>query len=130
MNPQTSTSQSLAVSIIDRVESLLLEAEQAAKPLELEPYRARLFESFVMTDAAGYLEDDASCDMSADGLCRSLATRWGLAEATRESFAKQTKLAPGELSRMRLLWSLMRMWMEWSYAWERWPEFHSESESA
>ena len=27
---------------------------------------------------------------------------------------------------MRLLWSVMRMWMEWTYAWQRWAEFHQE----
>jgi len=25
---------------------------------------------------------------------------------------------------MRMLWSFLRMWMEWAYAWERWSEFH------
>ena len=29
-----------------------------------------------------------------------------------------------QLAKMRLLWSVMRMWMEWDYAWERWAEFH------
>jgi hypothetical protein len=129
MTPQTSSSPTLAVGIIDRVESLLVEAEQSGKPLELEPYRTQLFELFVMTDAAGYLDDESACDMSADGLCRALSGRWGLADATRESFANKTKLPPDQLARMRLLWSLMRMWMEWSYAWKRWAEFHAESES-
>ena len=30
----------------------------------------------------------------------------------------------GESRTERLLWSVMRMWMEWDYAWERWEEFH------
>jgi len=127
MNPQASTGHSLAGDIVDRVEKLLLEAEQAGKPLEIDPFRAQLFELFVMTDAAGYLEEDADEDISADGLCRALAERWGLADATRESFTNQTKLPARQLARMRSLWSLMRMWMEWSYAWQRWAEFHSDS---
>ncbi len=128
MNPQAARGSSLADDIVERVETLILDAEAAAKPLELEPFRPRLFELFVMTDAAGYLDEEADCDLSADGLCRVLATRWGLADSTRESFTNQTKLAPEQLSRMRLLWSLMRMWMEWSYAWKRWPEFHAEAD--
>jgi len=127
MNSQASTGHSLAGDIVDRVEKLLLEAEQAGKPLEIDPFRAQLFELFVMTDAAGYLEEDADEDISADGLCRALAERWGLADATRESFTNQTKLPARQLARMRSLWSLMRMWMEWSYAWQRWAEFHSDS---
>ena len=31
---------------------------------------------------------------------------------------------PAHLQKMRSLWSIMRMWMEWTYAWQRWPEFH------
>ena len=66
-------------------------------------------------------------DLTADGLCRTLAERWNLADATRESFSNQTRLPKEHLARMRLLWSVMRMWMEWTYAWQRWPEFHRGS---
>jgi hypothetical protein len=116
----------LANNILDRVDTLVSDSERQGKPLELEPYRPQLFEAFVMADAAGYLDEDADCDMSADGLCKALAERWGLGDATREAFTNQTKLGADQLTRMRLLWSLMRMWMEWSYAWERWGEFHSQ----
>jgi hypothetical protein len=51
--------------------------------------------------------------------------------AAREAQALQTRLPADQLERMRLLWSVMRMWIEWSYAWRRWNEFHSPpSESA
>ena len=58
-----------------------------------------------------------------------MAVRWNLADPTREAFASQRKLPPEHLARMRLLWSVMRMWMEWSYAWERWPEFHRDQKN-
>jgi hypothetical protein len=31
------------------------------------------------------------------------------------------------LKRLKLLSSFIRMWMEWTYAWQRWHEFHDES---
>ena len=118
--------RSLANSIINRVENLMLEAEQTGKPLEIAPYREQLFELFVTAEGAGFLEDDSDPDLTGDGLCRSLAKRWNLADATRESWQRQQKLPPEQLQKMRLLWSVMRMWMEWSYAWKRWDEFHAD----
>jgi hypothetical protein len=129
MAPQVSARPTLANNIIERIDVILTDAEKQGKPLELDPYRPQLFEAFVMADAAGYLGEDSPCDMSSDGLCRALAERWGLTEAARESFANQKKLDADQLARMRLLWSLMRMWMEWSYAWERWGEFHSHEKN-
>lgn len=130
MPSEVSARPSLATNILERVDSLVTDAEKQGKPLELDPYRPKLFEAFVMADAAGYLGDDATFDMSAEELCRMLAERWGLGDATRDAFTSQTKLAADQLARMRLLWSLMRMWMEWSYAWERWAEFHSHETNA
>jgi len=118
----------LANEIIDRVESLLLSAEKETKPLELDPYRSSLFELFVTAEAAGYLEEDVEPDLTCDGIGRVLSQRWNLAEATRESMSQQSRLPQQHLSRMRLLWSFMRMWMEWTYAWQRWPEFHNDME--
>lgn len=129
MPSEVTARPSLANNIIERIDSLIADAEQQKKPLELDPFRSQLFEAFVMADAAGYLEEDSACDMSADGLCRALAERWGLGDATREAFTNQTKLPADQLARMRLLWSLMRMWMEWTYAWERWAEFHSQEKT-
>lgn len=131
-----SVRRTVAHQILSGLESLLAEVAEASRPLEVEPYRGRLFEFFVTADGAGlvgderhsYLPDDGTVDetdLSADGLCRSLSRRWGLDMAARESAASQTKLAPEQLEQMRSLWSLMRMWMEWNYAWCRWAEFHA-----
>lgn len=117
----------LADRILDRIEALILEAEQLTKPLEIDPYRGQLFELFVTANGAGYTKDGAELDLSADGICRQLGTRWGLASAARESVSQQTRIPPEHLSRMRLLWSVMRMWMEWDYAWQRWDEFHNHA---
>jgi hypothetical protein len=127
----TSVEPSLAKSILSQVDLLIREAEQSQRPLELEPFRGRLFELFVMADAADLLkssknEDSPASDLTADNLCRSLAEQWNLGEAARESLASKTRLQPEQLSRMRLLWSVMRMWMEWTYAWQRWREFHQD----
>ena len=115
----------LADRILDRIEALILEAEQSTKPLEVDPLRGQLFELFVTANGAGYTREGSDPDLSADGLCRQLGARWGLASAARESLAQQTRMPQEHLSKMRLLWSVMRMWMEWDYAWERWDEFHN-----
>lgn len=128
-------SASVAANIIDGIEGVIRDARSATRPLEVEPFRARLFELFVTADGAGLISDDRTIpvdddtpmdetDLSADGLCRSLARRTGLDMAARDSAAHQAKLASEQLEEMRLLWSVMRMWMEWSYAWRRWDEFH------
>jgi hypothetical protein len=135
MRPQTSFEPSLAKSILDQIERVVQEAEQAGRPLEIEPYRGRLFELFVMADAGELTKESTNeneeepnkFNLSSDGLCRALAERWNLGDAVRQSNANQTRLPPAHLARMRLLWSVMRMWMEWAYAWERWPEFHQEA---
>jgi hypothetical protein len=126
--------QAVAGDILNGVEILVMEARETTKPLEIDPYRGRLFELFVTADGSQLVRDDRESglsddaddptDLSADGICRSLARRWGLDMAARESTASQSKLEPDQLEQMRLLWSVMRMWMEWSYAWRRWDEFH------
>ncbi len=132
--------RTVARDILRGIDGLINDAQSATKPLEVDPYRARLFEFFVTADGAGLIVDDSTAgmrdrdeddpadeqDLSADGLCRLLAQRWGLDMAARESAALQTRLPKEQLERMRLLWSVMRMWMEWSYAWRRWAEFHEE----
>src|SRR5580700_5227435 len=121
----TSTEPSLAKSILSQIDLLVREAEVTQRPLELD----RLFELFVMADAADLLKEakpgePSENDLTADTLCRNLAEQWNLTDAARESFASKTRLPAEHLSRMRLLWSVMRLWMEWTYAWQRWPEFH------
>ena len=129
--------QLIATEILNGIEKLIEEAQAATRPLEVDPFRSRLFEFFVTADGASLIADDSQVavyesvdeeagelDLSADSLCRLLARRWGLDMAAREAQAMQSRLPAEQLERMRLLWSLMRMWMEWSYAWRRWNEFH------
>jgi hypothetical protein len=131
---------SLAIHIVNGVEQLVLDAIERTKPLEVDPARSQLFELFVAADEGGMIADDSNVgvfdgfdeegsvtDLSADSLCRLLARRWGLDMAAREAQALQTRLPADQLERMRVLWSMMRMWMEWSYAWRRWNEFHRKS---
>jgi len=119
------TDHSFAESIYNRLEDLVRDAEQEVKPLEVEPFRGRLFELFVTAYGAGYTKLDANPDLTADGVCRELSLRWGLTMAAREAAAQQSRLPPDQLAKMRLLWSLLRMWMEWTYAWDRWGQFHA-----
>jgi len=112
-----------AVKIVDRVAHLVDEAERQTRPLELDPYHSQLFELFVTAYRAGLTKEDSDIDLTADGLCRDLSHRWGLADAARPSGGNPAKLSPEHVSKMRLLWSVMRMWMEWTYAWNRWSEF-------
>ncbi|MEO1996295.1 MAG: hypothetical protein ABGZ17_13585 [Planctomycetaceae bacterium] len=114
----------IAEGIVDGIESLVQEAQRATQPLELDPHRSKLFEFFVTADAAGYLSEDREPNLSSDSLCHLLAQRWGLSDAARNSVSEQTRLQPDQLDSMRMLWSVMRMWMEWTYAWQRWSEFH------
>ena len=120
--------EDLAETIVGRVEQLVRQAEASGQPLEIEPYRSQLFESFVTAEASGFVRESAEPDLTSDGLCRRLADRWGLRAATEESVRSQSRLPPDQLARMRSLWSVMRMWMEWTYAWQRWPEFHTRPE--
>ncbi len=125
----TSTSQvsqdlSLAERLIAQVEELVLESERTRKPLEIDPYRSRLFELFVTAHGAGYVAEGSPINLTADGLCQTLANQWGLRSAAQSSVRENSRMAPEHMSRMRSLWSMMRMWMEWSYAWRRWNEFH------
>ncbi len=56
----------------------MLEAAQATRPLELEPSRQQLFELFVESHRAGLVSDGLDPNLTADGLCAALSTRWGL----------------------------------------------------
>jgi len=120
----------LARHVIDQVEGILLEAERQGAPLEVDPQRSRLFELFVMADAAGFLAQDAQTDLGCDAVARELASRWDLARNIGQAFQQPSTLPPAQLARLRVLWSFMRMWMEWSYAWQRWEEFHDEAGAA
>ena len=127
MSSSHSPLEAVAEQILDDLSVIILDAEQATKPLELPPFRPQLFELFARAIATGLVQEGANPDLTSDGVLKALADRFGLASATRESVTKQAKLSPEDLAKMRLLWSLLRMWMEWTYAWERWPEFHANS---
>ncbi|HVV99975.1 MAG TPA: hypothetical protein VHB77_06530 [Planctomycetaceae bacterium] len=130
MGEPSVAAKSLANDILNRVEQLLLQAESESRPLEIDPYRSSLFELFVAAEGAGYLVEDGDPDLTSDALSHQLAQRWNLADAARDAMQQQTRIPPQSLGRMRLLWSLLRMWMEWTYAWQRWPEFHGGSTGA
>jgi hypothetical protein len=133
------TTASLGGEIIIRIEEIVRDSERHTRPLEMEPYRGQLFELFVTAEGAGFLDEGAETDLSADGLCRRLAERLGLRDAALDARAaahpsgaaaasveRQIRLPERHLAKMRQLWSVMRMWMEWTYAWQRWPEFHRD----
>lgn len=117
----------MTTSVLDELEKLVQHAQKENVPLEIDPQRSQLFELFVRAEGAG-LVDEEEGPLSADEICRQLADRAGLTEAARLSTVQQAKLPAEHLSRMRVLWSMMRMWMEWTYAWKRWSEFHGEKE--
>jgi hypothetical protein len=126
MSTSINETANLATRILDRIEELILQAEHETKPLELDPLRSELFALFVTANGAGYTTDGSDPDLTADGLCRTLGLRWGLADAAKDAVNSSGRLPASHLSKMRLLWSVMRMWMEWTYAWDRWAEFHRE----
>ncbi|HTI51607.1 MAG TPA: hypothetical protein VL475_11670 [Planctomycetaceae bacterium] len=128
---KSSPGAALAHDLVDQIEELLLTAQRAGEPIEIDPHRARLFELFVMADATGFLEEGGAIDLSCDGIGRDLSTRWDLAKAMGPGgLAQAASLPPQQLAKVRLLWSFMRMWMEWTYAWKRWGEFHQEARPA
>ena len=116
--------ETLAANILERIEQLLIQSDEKTKPMEIDPQRSELFELFVTAHGAGYLEEDATEDLSAEGICQKLADKWGLKESLQNSLQQQQAMEPEGMKKMRLIWSVMRMWMEWDYAWSRWEEFH------
>jgi hypothetical protein len=124
VSTQNSPGATLVRDLIEQVASVLQTASTNGQPIELDPHRARLFELFVMAEATGFLKEGEEFDLSCDGVARELAARWNLARNLGGGISQPASLPPEQLSRLRLLWSFMRMWMEWTYAWQRWPEFH------
>lgn len=118
----------LASDLIDQIESLILESEKSARPLEVDPQRGQLFDLFVQADAAGFLADDTPHDLSSDAIAKELAGRWNLRNLGG-AISQPASLPPAQLARLRVLWSFLRMWMEWSYAWERWAEFKGPAQT-
>ncbi len=122
----TSAVPALGIQILGELDRLISAAESSGQPLEVDPTRSRLFELFVTAHGAGYTEEGSDPDLTADGICHALAEQWGLKSAALESTASQSRLSAQHLAKMRSLWSVMRMWMEWTYAWSRWDEFHQD----
>jgi hypothetical protein len=123
----TSPGAALAHDLVDRIEEVLRTASSESQPIEIDPHRSRLFELFVMAEATGFLQEGSDPDLSCDGVAHDLAARWKLAQDLPRGISQPLSLPPQQLGRLRLLWSFMRMWMEWTYAWQRWDEFHQAS---
>lgn len=124
MSPPSRATLDLAENLLARLKEIILEAEQNTRPLEIDPFRTQLFELFVTAEGSGLTVDGAEPDLSCDGIGRRLAVDWNLQAVAAESVTHQSRIPPEHLSKLRLLWSFMRMWMEWTYAWERYAEFH------
>lgn len=113
--------------ILNQIESIIVEAEEKTRPLEMQPYRSQLFDLFNTAHQNG-LTDDEEGPLAADIICKELGDRWGLSTSAQSSVAENASIPAEHLAKMRSLWSVMRMWMEWNYSWDRWDEFHSKAE--
>ena len=135
--PLDPTDPRFVPAVVARVAAVLEECEAKTRPPEVPPFRDTLFTLFARSHGAG-LTGEAG-PLSADALLRSLADRWGLraalsapeaggtpAETGGDSPSPGPSLGSGHVGKVRLMWSLLRMWMDWEYAWSRWPEFHGE----
>jgi hypothetical protein len=118
-----SYSRPLVHEILNQIEAIIIEAEEKTRPLEMQPYRGQLFDLF-NTAHQNFLTDEETGPLAADAICKELGQRWGLADAAQSSVTEQASNPAEHLAKMRSLWSVMRMWMEWNYAWNRWGEFH------
>lgn len=108
------------------LESILLSCQERHRPLQEEPARSEIFEIFARSMAPS----QPWPTLAADEICRDLAERWGLKGALQNSVTQQAGVPASELAKMRSLWTLLQMWMEWTYAWERWPEFHKTGQAS
>lgn len=118
--------RSLIENVVSRIQAIIEEAEEKTRPLEMEPFRSRLFELFVLADGAGLLDEKLEPNLTSDEIAKILADRWELRDSQAAASLAAGNLADQNLSKMRLLWSFLRMWMEWTYAWQRWQEFHGD----
>ncbi len=118
---------SLIEHIAAQLQLVVDDAEANTRPLEMEPYRSRLFELFVLANGAGLTDEAVEPNLSSDAVARLLAERWGLRQEFNSTAAAARAMSNDGVAKMRLLWSLLRMWMEWCYAWDRWAEFHDEA---
>lgn len=112
----TAVADMFAQKILGEIDRLIQQAESQTRPLEIDPYHRELFQLFKLAYEAGLTGDDASPDLSADGICKQLAALWGLTAAAQTWLTQSAQLPKAQLMRMRSLWSVMRMWMEWDFA--------------
>ena len=117
---------SLIEHIASQLQEVVDEAEANTKPLEMDPYRGRLFELFVLANGAGLTDEEVEPNLTSDAVARILAERWGLRQEVSSSAEAAKAISNNGVAKMRLLWSLLRMWMEWCYAWDCWAKFHDE----
>ena len=125
-NGSPADAERLSALITDQLARVLDEAIKTDQPIEVDPARGQIFELFVAAEAAGLVDEDSVQPLSSGELTRRLGLRWNLGQAMQQAEGDQSKLPPQELDRVRRLWSLLRMWLEWSYAWRRWDEFHQD----
>lgn len=109
--------------VLNQIEALIVDAEEKTRPLEMDPYRSQLFDLF---SAAwkNKLTGEEDGPLAADAICKELGDRWGLSAAAQGTPEGAPALQKEHLAKMRSLWSVMRMWMEWTYAWTRWGDFN------
>lgn len=123
--PMSPQADKLAGLITVQLSKVIEAAIEAKAPIEIDPSRGQIFELFVTADAAGLIDEAGQTQpLSSGELTRRLGRLWNLGDAIEEVDGDQSKLTPSDLERLRRLWSLLRMWLEWSYAWNRWDEFH------
>ncbi|MEM9700861.1 MAG: hypothetical protein AAF907_00285 [Planctomycetota bacterium] len=120
-----------AEEALAQVEAVLTECEKKTRPPEVVPYRDQLFALFAAAYEANLTSDpdergpdEATTDLSAEGLCKTLGEKWGLAAAAQANPADGPALDAKHLGKFRLLISLMHLWSNWDLAWRRWPDYH------
>lgn len=117
--------EALVQELVNRIEGIIKAAEEKTRPLEVEPYRGNLFEIFVLADGAGLLTETTP-NLTTETMTKMLAGRWKLKEVVDLASQQKGPVSDENLRKMQLLWSVLRLWMEWTYAWSRWAEFHDK----
>lgn len=112
--------------LVDRAETVIKAAEAANYPLEMDPFRAQLFDIFALAEASGLLIE-MEPHLQADALAEKLSERWNLKAIGEAGLKLSATSNDPVMRRVQLLWSACRLWMAWTYAWERWDFYHSDA---
>ncbi len=123
------STSSLITHLVDRAETVIKAAEAANYPLEMDPYRAQLFDIFALAEASGLLIEMGP-HLQADALAERLSERWNLKAIGEAGLKLSATSNDPVMRRVQLLWSACRLWMAWTYAWERWDFYHSDAPAA